>query len=111
LHHCGICSVIPFRTFITSANSNLRELTALDLFRLKADADPHKILEDAVVADIGRKHKRSAAQVSYSYCATLYKRMCAFLFCNSSVLPGSAEVSCAAGDCSHPEERKVSSHP
>ncbi|XP_075325450.1 aldose reductase-related protein 2 isoform X2 [Odontesthes bonariensis] len=34
---------------------------------LNADADPHKILEDPVVADIGRKHKRSPAQVLLRY--------------------------------------------
>ncbi|XP_072241473.1 aldo-keto reductase family 1 member B1 [Leuresthes tenuis] len=34
---------------------------------LTADADPHKILQDPVVADIGRKHKRSPAQVLLRY--------------------------------------------
>ncbi|CAG5958382.1 unnamed protein product, partial [Menidia menidia] len=32
-----------------------------------SEADPHKILEDPVVADIGKKHKRSPAQVLLRY--------------------------------------------
>nr|XP_046250164.1 aldo-keto reductase family 1 member B1-like [Scatophagus argus]XP_046251159.1 aldo-keto reductase family 1 member B1-like [Scatophagus argus] len=34
---------------------------------IKGDTDPHKILEDPVVADIAKKHKRSPAQVLLRY--------------------------------------------
>lgn len=75
----------------------------LSCLRIREEADPQKLLEDPVIADIAKKHRRSSAQVSIM--SVLYNpclMCCTSTVGNSDVLPGVAEVPCAAGYCCHP---------
>ena len=97
---------LPIWVLNLKNQKSFTSLVIFPVFRLRGETDPHKLLDDPVVADIAKKHRRSPAQVSViqwtvSVCVCVC--VCVYSFVSDAgVLLGTAEVPCAAGYCSHP---------